>query len=194
MPEENKKIRLAESRRTKKKEEVKKDDVKKVNKTENSPVIKEKEKVLKQAETEAVDKQSKQNKLKKKAYIYNVGKRKTAIATVRLYKKGDGKIEINSMEISKYFKEKILEDIASSPLDLVTQRKNVNVTVQVKGGGHRGQAEAVRNGIAKALLELNPNFRKPLKKAGFLSRDSRKKERKKPGLKSARRAPQWRKR
>ncbi|MFH1192098.1 MAG: 30S ribosomal protein S9 [bacterium] len=126
--------------------------------------------------------------------MYNVGKRKTAIATVRLYKKGDGKIEVNSMEISQYFKEKTLEDIASSPLDLVTQRKNVNVTIQVKGGGRRGQAEAIRNGVAKALLELNPNFRKPLKKAGFLSRDSRKKERKKPGLKSARRAPQWRKR
>lgn len=188
-----------DTKKIKKKEDVKKEDVKKVDKKENTHVIKEDaiqetEKVLKPRESEDGDRQAKPNRLKKKAYIYNVGKRKTAIATIRLYKKGDGKIEINSMEIGKYFKEKTLEDIASSPLDLVTQRKNVNVTIQVKGGGRRGQAEAIRNGIAKALLELNPNFRKPLKKAGFLSRDSRKKERKKPGLKSARRAPQWRKR
>lgn len=131
---------------------------------------------------------------KKKSYIYNVGKRKTAVATVRLHKKGEGKVEINGKDLLEYFGEANLREIASSPLDLVTQRKNVNVTVKVAGGGKKGQAEAIRNGIAKALLELNPNFRKPLKKAGFLSRDSRKKERKKPGLKSARRAPQWRKR
>jgi len=133
-------------------------------------------------------------KLKKKAYIYNVGKRKTAIATVRLYKKGEGTVTINEKDLTNYFEETVLQDIASSPLELVTQRKNVNISVKVKGGGKRGQSEAIRNGIAKALLELNPNFRKPLKKAGFLKRDSRKKERKKYGLKGARRAPQWRKR
>ncbi len=181
---------MAEDTKKTKKKEVTKTPVEK----EKVDTIIETEKVLKLQESEDGDRQARPNKLKKKAYIYNVGKRKTAIATVRLYKKGDGKIEVNSMEISQYFKEKTLEDIASSPLDLVTQRKNVNVTIQVKGGGRRGQAEAIRNGVAKALLELNPNFRKPLKKAGFLSRDSRKKERKKPGLKSARRAPQWRKR
>ncbi|MFH1030840.1 MAG: 30S ribosomal protein S9 [bacterium] len=126
--------------------------------------------------------------------MYNVGKRKTAVATVRLHKKGEGNIEVNGKNLTQYFNEINLQEIAAAPLELVTQRKNVNVTVRVKGGGSKGQAEAIRNGIAKALLELNPNFRKPLKKAGFLSRDSRKKERKKPGLKSARRAPQWRKR
>lgn len=133
-------------------------------------------------------------KNKKRTYIYNVGKRKTAIATVRVYKKGEGRVEINGKDLTEYFKEAHLQEIAVAPLELVTQRKNVNVTIKVVGGGRKGQAESIRNGIAKALLELNPNFRKPLKKAGFLSRDARKKERKKPGLKSARRAPQWRKR
>ncbi|MFC1613488.1 30S ribosomal protein S9 [Patescibacteria group bacterium] len=133
-------------------------------------------------------------KPKKKAYIYNVGKRKTSVATVRLYKKGEGKISINSLDLADYFKEVYLQQVISSPLEIVTQRNNLNVSVRVLGGGKRGQAEGIRNGIAKALLELNPNFRKPLKKAGFLTRDSRKKERKKPGLKSARRAHQWRKR
>lgn len=135
-----------------------------------------------------------ENKVKKKAYIYNVGKRKTSIATVRLYKKGEGKVEINNLDIETYFPEVYLQKVIISPLDLVTQRKNVNVSVMVKGGGKKGQAESIRQGIAKALLELNPNFRKPLKKAGFLTRDARKKERKKYGLKGARRAPQWRKR
>lgn len=140
------------------------------------------------------DRNIKDVKAKKRAYIYNTGKRKTAIASVRLYKKGTGEVDINGKKFDEYFKETYLQEIAVAPLELVTQRKNVNVTVRVKGGGKKGQAESVRNGIAKALLELNPNFRKPLKKAGFLMRDARKKERKKPGLKSARRAPQWRKR
>lgn len=137
---------------------------------------------------------SKNSKPKKKAYIYNVGKRKTAIATVRVYKKGEGTVEINGVKLEDYFREDNLKRVAVSPLELVTQRKNVNLKIKVKGGGKNGQAESIRNGIAKALLELNPNFRKPLKKAGFLTRDARKKERKKYGLKGARRAPQWRKR
>lgn len=143
---------------------------------------------------DTADKNIKDAKTKKRAYIYNTGKRKTAIASVRLYKKGVGEVDINGKKFDEYFKEIYLQEIAVAPLELVTQRKNVNVTVKVNGGGKKGQAESIRNGIAKALLELNPNFRKPLKKAGFLTRDARKKERKKPGLKSARRAPQWRKR
>lgn len=179
-------------------------EIKKIKKKEDN-IVEEKKVVANKSEdrdvlikNEAGDEQAnnlKGNKnFKKKAYIYNVGKRKTAVATVRLHKKGEGKVEINGKDLTEYFGEINLQEIASAPLDLVTQRKNVNVTVVTKGGGKKGQAEAIRNGIAKALLELNPNFRKPLKKAGFLSRDSRKKERKKPGLKSARRAPQWRKR
>lgn len=133
-------------------------------------------------------------KLKKKTYIYNTGHRKTSGATVRLYKKGEGKIEINGLDLEKYFGEEYLQRIVTAPLELVTQRTNLNVSVKVNGGGKKGQAEAIRNGIAKALLELNPNFRKPLKKAGFLTRDARKKERKKFGKKGARRGHQWRKR
>ncbi|MFH1187851.1 MAG: 30S ribosomal protein S9 [bacterium] len=175
-----------------KKKEVKKNEEKEKKEISKKIIIKSFDEI----NDDNKDEQSKVSikTFKKKTYIYNVGKRKTAVATVRLHKKGEGKFEINGKNLTEYFNEINLREIAAAPLELVTQRKNVNVTIKVMGGGRKGQAEAIRNGIAKTLLELNPNFRKPLKKAGFLSRDSRKKERKKPGLKSARRAPQWRKR
>ncbi|MFZ5365339.1 MAG: 30S ribosomal protein S9 [Patescibacteria group bacterium] len=131
---------------------------------------------------------------KKRDYLYAVGKRKTAIAQVRVYKKGDGKIIINKKEYQKFFPTDVLQEIISKPLDLIGQSEKLSVSVKVIGGGQKGQAEAVGNGISKALIQLNPNFRKPLKKAGYLTRDARKKERKKPGLRRARRAPQWSKR
>lgn len=127
-------------------------------------------------------------------YLYAVGKRKTAIAQVRVYKKGDGSIEINKMDLKKYFPTAYDYEAVMAPLELVGQTEKLKVTVRVVGGGVHGQAAAIRNGIAKALIGLNPNFRKPLKKAGYITRDARKKERKKPGLKRARRAPQWKKR
>ncbi len=131
---------------------------------------------------------------KKKEYLYAVGKRKSAIAQIRVYKKGSGKITVNDKEFMKVFTTKMLQEIVVKPLKLVGQNEKLDVTVKVNGGGIRGQAEAVRHGISKALIQLNPNFRKPLKKSGYLTRDARKKERKKPGLKGARRAPQWSKR
>ena len=131
---------------------------------------------------------------KKQEYLYAVGKRKTAIAQVRVYKKGEGKFIVNKDDVNKYFPTAELQERAKSPLELVGQVDKLDVTVKVLGGGPIGQAEAVRHGISRALLLLNPNFRKPLKKAGYLTRDARKKERKKPGLKKARKAPQWKKR
>jgi len=131
---------------------------------------------------------------KKAEYLYAVGKRKTAVAQVRLYKKGTGKGEINEKDYKKYFPTPDLQARMLAALNVVGQNDKLDVTVKVKGGGTIAQAEAVRHGIAKALIQLNQNFRKPLKKAGYLTRDPRKKERKKPGLKGARRAPQWKKR
>ncbi len=133
-------------------------------------------------------------KTKKGEYLYAVGKRKTAVAQVRVVKKGQGEILVNGKDFALYFKTAELRGIVKSPLDLIGQADKLNVSVKVLGGGVSAQSQAARNGVAKALVQLNQNFRKPLKKAGFLTRDARKKERKKPGLKGARRAPQWCKR
>lgn len=140
------------------------------------------------------DVEAKKEAKKKMEYLYSVGKRKTSIAQVRVYKKGSGKININKKDYTKYFPTFEYQEIVVAPLKIIGQLEKLDVSVKVMGGGVVGQAEAARNGIAKALIQLNPNFRKPLKKAGYLKRDARKKERKKPGLKRARRAPQWKKR
>ena len=130
---------------------------------------------------------------KKSEYLYAVGRRKTAVARVRLYKNGEGEFLVNDKPIKEYFNAGLCE-IINTPLQVIGQLDKVNITVKVTGGGISGQAEAVRHGLARVLVDLNLNFRKPLKKAGYLKRDARKKERKKPGLKRARRAPQWSKR
>jgi small subunit ribosomal protein S9 len=131
---------------------------------------------------------------KKNEYLYAVGRRKSSVAQVRVYKKGEGKITINAKDIDKYFPAKILQDKLTAALKTAGQQDKLDVSIKVKGGGSSGQAEAIRHGIARALIQLNPNFRKPLKKSGYLTRDPRRKERKKPGLKKARKAPQWKKR
>jgi small subunit ribosomal protein S9 len=128
------------------------------------------------------------------SYIATVGRRKASVARVRLMKKGTGKITINGRPHDEYFTVYELRSLVTSPLTTVGQENALDVSVKVAGGGIHGQAEAVRHGIARALIELNPTFRKSLKKLGHLTRDSRKKERKKFGLKKARRAPQWSKR
>lgn len=130
----------------------------------------------------------------KKGYLPAVGRRKTAIARIRLIKNGTGKIVINGKEFDKYFTTYEFRKQVQEPLITVGQADAVDVSVKVMGGGLRGQAEAIRQGISRSLIQLNPTFRKSLKKLGFLSRDSRKKERKKFGLKKARRSPQWSKR
>ena len=132
--------------------------------------------------------------LPKGKYIYATGRRKEAVARVRLYKEKDGDITINDKDYKIHFPTAELQFLVRQPLVLVGQASDFKITVKVNGGGVRGQAEAVRHGIARALEESDEKLRAALKKAGFLRRDPRMKERKKPGLKKARRAPQWQKR
>lgn len=127
-------------------------------------------------------------------YIESLGKRKTAGARVRLYQNGSGKITVNEMELKEYFPTPIAQTIVQEPLKLTALDTSLDFTIKVNGGGKQGQAEAVRHGIACTLLALNADLRGVLKAQGWLTRDARAKERKKPGLKKARRAPQWSKR
>ena len=128
------------------------------------------------------------------SFIAAVGRRKTSIARVRLIKNGKGTITVNGKPFDQYFTVYELRSMVTSPLDIAGQLNAVDVSVKVQGGGIHGQAEAIRHGISRALIVLNPTFRRSLKKLGYLTRDARKKERKKFGLKKARRAPQWSKR
>jgi len=127
-------------------------------------------------------------------YFEAVGRRKTAIARVRLFTKGEKEMVINGKPWNVYFRTQELQKTARAALEIMGFLDNVKVSVTVKGGGLPSQAEAIRHGTARALVLFNPDFRKRLKKAGFLKRDSRMRERKKFGLKRARRAPQWQKR
>ena len=128
------------------------------------------------------------------SYLYAVGRRKKAIARVRLFKKGEGKILVNDKNFEEYFPTQTLKQMVLQPLEAVGQLKDFNFTIKVVGGGSHGQAEAVRHGIARALVIFDKNWRRVLKHQGYLKRDPRRKERKKPGLKRARRAPQFSKR
>jgi small subunit ribosomal protein S9 len=127
-------------------------------------------------------------------YFEATGRRKTANARVRLYTKGDKGMEVNGMDFTKYFPTKDLQSNALASLDKMKSLERFRVTAKVSGGGISAQAEAVRHGIARALVIFNADYRKRLRKAGYLTRDPRMKERKKFGLKRARRAPQWSKR
>ena len=131
---------------------------------------------------------------KKKVQYWGTGRRKKAIARVRLIPAGDGAITINKKSLDEYFGLDTLKFIVRQPLELLEVSAKYDVIVNVCGGGFTGQAGAIRHGIARALLEAESESRGALKKAGFLTRDSRMKERKKYGLKKARRAPQFSKR
>ena len=131
---------------------------------------------------------------KKKIQYWGTGRRKKAIARVRLIPAGDGTITVNKKSLDQYFGLDTLKFIVRQPLELVEATAKYDVIINVCGGGFTGQAGAIRHGIARALLEAEPETRGALKKAGFLTRDSRMKERKKYGLKKARRAPQFSKR
>ena len=124
---------------------------------------------------------------------YGTGRRKSSVARVYLVP-GTGKITINKRDIDEYFGLDTLKVIVRQPLVATETSDKFDVLVNVKGGGYTGQAGAIRHGIARALLEADPEFRPALKKAGYLTRDPRMKERKKYGLKAARRAPQFSKR
>ena len=124
---------------------------------------------------------------------YGTGRRKHSVARVRLVP-GEGRIVINKREMDEYFGVETLKMIVKQPLNLTETLGNYDVIVLAHGGGISGQAGAIRHGIARALLKVDPEYRGTLKKAGFLTRDPRMKERKKYGLKAARRAPQFSKR
>lgn len=129
----------------------------------------------------------------KKPYFYGTGRRKHSVARVRLYA-GEGKITINNRDIDDYFGLETLKLIVRQPLELTDNMGKFDIVCTVAGGGVSGQAGAIRHGISRALLQTGDEIRPVLKKAGFLTRDPRMKERKKYGLKAARRAPQFSKR
>lgn len=124
---------------------------------------------------------------------YGTGRRKSSVARVRLVP-GEGRIIINNREVEDYIPFAALREVIKQPLAATETVGSYNVLVSVKGGGYTGQAGAIRHGIARALLEVDPEYRGSLKRAGLLTRDPRMKERKKYGLKGARRAPQFSKR
>ncbi|MBZ5751401.1 MULTISPECIES: 30S ribosomal protein S9 [Metabacillus] len=124
---------------------------------------------------------------------YGTGRRKSSVARVRLVP-GEGRIVVNSRDIKDYIPSAALIEDIKQPLNLTETTGNYDVLVNVAGGGTTGQAGAIRHGISRALLEADPEYRATLKRAGMLTRDARMKERKKPGLKGARRAPQFSKR
>lgn len=127
-------------------------------------------------------------------YISAIGRRKSASARIRLTAKGKGEIIINNQQLKQYLPDLELQKLIKAPLKIADLEKSADISVLVKGGGKKGQAEAIRLGISRALDKLDKDLHKKLKVSGFLKRDARVKERKKPGLKRARRAPQWAKR
>jgi len=130
--------------------------------------------------------------VKKKDEIRAVGRRKMASARVRI-EKGEGKITVNGKDFKQYFALSE-QGIVLAPLKSLAKEKDLDISAKVEGGGKNGQARAIQHGIARALVKWNEDFRKSLRAGAFLTRDPRIKERKKPGLKKARRAPQWSKR
>lgn len=129
-------------------------------------------------------------------YFYGMGKRKTSIAQVKVYPGGKDQTEIviNGKKADDYFTVLRLKDVVSSPLAVSEQDKKFSIVAKVTGGGINSQAEAIRLGISRALVKFDAELKKPLRDRGYMTRDARKVERKKPGLKKARRAPQWAKR
>ena len=127
-------------------------------------------------------------------YFYGTGRRQSSVARVRVYANGTGKITINNRDIDDYFGLETLKLIVRQPMELTGTSGKLDIICTVAGGGVTGQAGAIRHGVARALLQYDAELRGELKKAGFLTRDPRMKERKKYGLKGARRAPQFSKR
>lgn len=132
---------------------------------------------------------------KLKKYFEAVGRRKTSVARVRITEeKKDNKIIINGKDKAEYLNSPEFVEIVTSPLRATGTEESVSISIKTVGGGIRGQAEAIRLGISRALIKLNEDFNRTLRDLDYLKRDPRKKERKKPGLKKARRSPQWAKR
>ncbi len=131
----------------------------------------------------------------KRTYHFAIGRRKTATARVRYHKKGQGDIVVNDKPLTEYFPTAALQKTATAPLALAQgYMTDASISARINGGGKQAQAQSLQLGIARVLLQIDPELKHPLRAAGFLTRDPRIKERKKPGLKRARRAPQWSKR
>ncbi len=141
----------------------------------------------------AVAKQAPKHTIAAGRYIFATGRRKTAVSNVRLFE-GKGDFVVNKKPLKQYFNYSYHQDLISKPLEVTGLMGKYYFTTHINGGGQNSQAEALRHGIAVALSKISEDVRKVLKKNGFLTRDDRKKERKKPGLKRARRSPQWAKR
>ena len=170
-------------KKTKKSKKLK---AKKTVKTKKPKKIKVEKAVLK----EKIEK----TKISQEKYFEAVGRRKTAVARIRLFTRGEKTLLINEKPFNIYFPTLELQQIAQSSLKKMKSLDRFRVSIIVKGGGLHAQAEAIRHGIARALILFNPDYRKRLRRVGFLTRDPRMRERKKFGLKRARRAPQWQKR
>jgi small subunit ribosomal protein S9 len=127
-------------------------------------------------------------------YYQTIGRRKTATAQVRIFPGGSGKITINNKDLKEYFPQVAMQDAVYAPLKQTGKQESVDITVRVVGGGLTGQSDAIKMGIARGLVKMDETLKETVKASGFLTRDARKKERKKFGLHGARRAPQWRKR
>jgi len=165
--------------------------VKKTTKTAKKPAAKKAPAKRVTASNELVVKRKRRVR---RSYSYAVGKRKSAVARVRWYHEGKGEIIVNEKPYDEYFTQVLLQSQVKRPLVLVGKDGVGKLTIKVHGGGLRGQSEAVRHGVSKVLALVFPEVRLTLKKEGFIRRDARVKERKKFGLKGARRAPQWAKR
>lgn len=180
---------------------VKKKTTKSIPKKKAKKTASKKKIVTKKTPVKKITKKTTTDKTKKrgKQYYEAVGRRKRSTARVRLFtcrpfEDEKGKITVNDKFYTDFFTTFELKETVISALKKMKSLNRFEVSVKVKGGGIRGQAEAIRHGLARALVKFNPDFSKKLKRAGFLTRDPRRKERKKPGLKKARRAPQWKKR
>jgi small subunit ribosomal protein S9 len=150
----------------------------------------------KTAKKKTVKKAAPKTAVKKAAgkFFEEIGRRKTASARVRISKTGGKEVLINNKKLEEYFPTFELQETVLAPLKKLDYLNDFRVSAKVRGGGIHAQAEAIRHGIAKALVDFNPENRQKLKKTGYLTRDPRMRERKKFGLKRARRAPQWKKR
>ncbi len=147
-----------------------------------------------EAKVSIIPKEEAADEKRKPGFLQAVGRRKESVARVKMFKNGKGAATVNGKDIKEYFGSDLLVDLALGALNNVSQLNKIDISAKVSGGGKKSQAESIRLGTARALLLLNPIFKKNLRKVGFLTRDPRMKERKKFGLKKARRAPQWAKR
>jgi len=156
--------------------------------------IAKKPKAVKKVSTKKVVEKKEKKAEPKEKFIEAIGRRKTALARVRIFPQGGKEFLINDKPLEKYFPMVLFQEIVLSPLEKMGFKDKFKITVITRGGGLHAQAVAIRHGVARALVLFNPDFRIKLKQTGYLTRDPRARERKKPGLKRARKAPQWKKR